>query len=103
MGDSRIHSAYHAGVAAHGGSTPGAVAVGLMLAVCLAGLVIAVIALFSEPPPDRRDGGEGDSGPGGGGGPGGGAPDGPLGGTDPDWWPEFERQFAEYITLDLRT
>jgi hypothetical protein len=77
----------------------GGVAVVLMLGVCLGGLVVTLIALFTEPPPDRRDGGEGDSGPGGGGGPGRGGPDHPgPGGGDPTWWPEFERQFAEYVT-----
>ena len=80
----------------------GGVAVVLMLGVCLGGLVVTLIALFTEPAPDRRDSGEGDSGPGGGGGPGRGGPDHPgPGGGDPAWWPEFERQFAEYITSEL--
>ena len=95
---------YHlTSLGAHGASLTGpvAVAVAVMVGLCV---LITWIMVFTEPPTDRRDGRDGDSGPGGGGrGPGGGRPDGPHpAGGDPVWWPEFERQFADYVTSTIR-
>ncbi len=67
--------------------------------LCLLGVLFTLIVMFGQPPTDRRDGADGESGPGGGGhGPGRGGPGGPSPeGGDPVWWPEFERQFADYV------
>jgi hypothetical protein len=100
-----MSSAYLAAVGVHGPSTADVVAVTLMVGLGLLAVLVTLIIVFTEPPTDRSDGGDGDSGPGGGGGgPGGRGPDGPESpGGDPVWWPEFERQFADYVTSSSRT
>jgi hypothetical protein len=99
-----IHAAHVAGFAAHGASTDGVVPVALMVGLCLIGVLLALMVVLTRPPTDRQDGADGDSGPGGGGrGPGRGGRDGPPpAGGDPVWWPEFERQFADYVTSTIR-
>jgi hypothetical protein len=92
-----VHAAHIAG--AHTATTSGAVAIAVMIGLAA---LIALIVIIIEPPNDRRDGD--DSGPGGGGsGPHDGGPDTPHpAGHDPEWWPEFDRQFAEYVALHRR-
>jgi hypothetical protein len=99
-----VHSAHLAGFGAHGASIGDAVAIALIVGLCLLGVLVTLILTFTEPSPDRRSGADGDSGPGGGGrGPGGGGPDGPQPmGDAPVWWSEFERQFADYVTSTIR-
>jgi hypothetical protein len=99
-----MHSAHVAGLAAHGASTGGVVTAALMVGLCLLGVLLALTVVLTRPPTDRQDGAEGDSGPGGGGrGPGRGGRDGPPpAGGDPICWPEFERQFADYVTSTMR-
>jgi hypothetical protein len=79
------------------------VAIALVVGLCLVGVLITLIVMSIQPPTDRRDGPDGDSGSGGGGhGPRGGGPEGPEpAGHDPEWWPDFERQFAEYVTATI--
>jgi hypothetical protein len=48
-------------------------------------------------PGDESDGGDGPAG-GGGSGPGGVEPNSDPHGSEPAWWPEFERQFADYTS-----
>ena len=97
MRSTYMHLANVAGFAAHGASTSGVVPVALMVGLCLLGVVVTLIMLFGQPPTERQDGADGDSGPGGGG-PGGPSPEG----GEPVWWPEFERQFADYVTSTTR-
>ena len=66
--------------------------------------VIAVVTLLAMPAFSvwflwrHEDDGPDDSGPDGGGpGGGGGPPPDPPPTPDPAWWPEFEREFAEYV------
>jgi hypothetical protein len=82
-----------AGSDVHGGAM--VIALVIWLAV-----FAAVLLILLRPPRDHRDGADGDSGPGGRGrGPGGGGPDPPQPtGDDPAWWPEFERELAEYVS-----
>ncbi len=98
MGSSFMHPTHVAGSAAHGASA-GVAPVALKVGLCLLGVLFTLIVMFGQPPTDRRDGADGESGPGGGGhGPGRGGPGGPSPeGGDPVWWPEFERQFADYV------
>jgi hypothetical protein len=66
--------------------------------------VIVVVSLLAMPVFSvwflwRHDDGPDDSDGGGGGGPGGGGPppDPPTPPDGPAWWPEFEREFADYV------
>jgi hypothetical protein len=99
-----MHPAHIAGFGAHGAMSGGAVAPAVMLGLCLLGLLIVMTVMLIQLPTDRRDGTDGDWGSGGGGpGPKGGGPGGPHPtGDDPEWWPEFERQFAEYVRSTIR-
>jgi hypothetical protein len=68
--------------------------------------LVSCFVVIQRRPDDESDGGDGPGG-GGGSGPGGGGP-GPGGlesdprrdplGSEPPWWPEFERQFAAYTS-----
>lgn len=59
-------------------------------------LLVWVVVLVTRPP--RHGGDDDDEGRGGGGGPRG--PDRPPSPSgDPAWWPDFERQFAEYAAV----
>jgi hypothetical protein len=99
-----MHPVHVADFAAHGASTGGVVPVAVMVGLCLLGVLVALMVVLTRPPTDRQDGADGDSGPGGGGrGPGGGPPGGPSPeGGDPVCWPEFERQFADYVASTTR-
>ena len=71
----------------------------IIIAASAALIRLAVTDQFREAPepeePDDQDGG-------GGGGPRGRDPlfPRPPGGSDPEWWPVFERQFAEYVARE---
>jgi hypothetical protein len=95
-----VTSLHLAGSAPHGLGSAGAVAAAVSMVFCVLALVVALALALTHSPPERHDGEDGDFGPGGGGrGPGNGGPDGPQpAGGDPLWWPEFERQFADYVT-----
>jgi hypothetical protein len=77
-------------------------AVACLLVVLLVALGLAVLAVaVTRSAPSRRKGDAGDDGQGGGGG---GSqrrvPPGPPpepSGASPDWWPRFEREFADYV------
>jgi hypothetical protein len=70
-----------------------AIGVAFVLMACVA----AIVVLVPTRPPGHDSDEEGGSGPGGEG-PGPWRPDAPRRpGGDPDWWPEFERQFAAYV------
>jgi hypothetical protein len=105
MRSNYVHPSHIAGLGVHGVARGGPVAVAAMIGLCLLGVLIVLIVMVGQPPTDRRHGNGGDSGSGGGGrGPRGEGPDGPPPtGHDPEWWPEFERQFAEYVTSTIRT
>ena len=104
MRSNYVHPAHIAGVGVHGVARGGPVTVAAMIGICLLGVLIVLIVMLGRPPTDRRHRNGGDSGSGGGGrGPRGGGPDVPQpSGHDPEWWPEFERQFAEYVTSTTR-
>ncbi|MBV8348238.1 MAG: hypothetical protein JOZ49_12085 [Mycolicibacterium sp.] len=75
-----------------------------IVAVLIIPIGIVVLAVLLARRPGPRDDGDGDSGWGRGG-PGGPPwpgdyPPSPHG--DPVWWPEFERQFAEYVGAPAR-
>ena len=98
-----LHSSHLAGFA--GSRSPGGgAAVAIAIASCVLAFAVLVALVVTAARQQRTDWGDGDSGPeDGGGGPGGGRPGGPRpSGDDPVWWPEFERQFAEYMTSDIR-
>jgi hypothetical protein len=99
-----VHSAQMAGAGAHRASLGDAVAIAILVGLGLFGVLFTVIVTLIRPPSDHRDGADGDSGPGGGGrGPRREGPDGPQpSGGDPEWWPEFERQFDEYVAVSTR-
>ena len=86
-------SGVHSAGTAAGWSTTFACVVGILLVVT--GFVIACIGR-----PHGRRGGDADADSGSGGGGGSRRPDGPRPpGGDPQWWPEFERQFAAHVEL----
>ena len=102
-----MHGAYvahiHTAVSVtHGAAGSGGSVITAVLGSLLVLLVPCGIMLFGTrlpPRPRSRDDEGPDSGWGRGGG---GGPPGPGGGppqpeTGPDWWPEFERQFAAYV------
>jgi hypothetical protein len=100
-----MHPTHIAGVGAHGTTIGGFAATAVMVGLCLIGVLVVVIVVLIERRSDRRDGTDGEWGSGGGGrGPHGGKPDGPQPtGDAPEWWPEFERQFAEHVTSTIQT
>src|SRR4051812_45994385 len=82
------------------------VALTVMLVTSVLGLVVAVVTLARQQggPPGPDDGGSDDGGGGGGGGtrrhpPG----PSPGCGSDPEWWPEFEREFAAHVARGEQT
>lgn len=102
-----LHSAHVAGFAASRPSSGDVVAAALVGATYLLAFALTVIVAVAAARHDHIDESEGDSGSDGGGGGGGeggrGGPNrpGPLP-DDPVWWPEFERQFADYVTAPIR-
>ena len=72
---------------------------GLVLLVALAGMWLTIRSAAAS------DFGDDDVAEGGGRGGGGGpkVPRGPSPKNDPDWWPEFERAFASYVSARLVT
>jgi hypothetical protein len=61
-------------------------------------VLVAVVAWLAGPGgSDGLEGGDGGSGGGGGGGP---PPEPPPG---PSWWPDFEREFADYVARRARS
>ena len=83
---------------AGGGSSTGSVAIALtigILVVILLGTAWLVLGRFSHGTPGGDDD---DASPGPGGGGWGRPPSGPCGPTsEPEWWGEFERQFAAHV------
>jgi hypothetical protein len=98
-----MQATHLAGVAAHH-SPAGDIAAAVVVALFLLVFAITAILVVTPARHEHGDGRDGDSGPeGGGGGPGGKGPDQPRpSGGDPVWWPEFERQFADYVTSTIR-
>jgi hypothetical protein len=75
------------------------------IAACLVAFAVSVMWTVRSVSRGYTNGIDGDSGSeGGGGGPGrGGGPDRPLTDVDyPVWWPQFEREFADYVTSATR-
>ena len=86
-------------------SSGGGVAAAVVIGLFLLSMAIPVMLLIRPWPSDHGDGRDGDSGSeGGGGGSGGRGPRDPGPPLDEHlWWPEFERQFADYVTSTTRT
>ena len=81
-----------------GPGAQGLITLALVLVTGTAWLFWIVSCFVIQPrPDDESDGGDG---PGGGGGPGPGGVEPNLDphGSEPAWWPEFERQFADYTS-----
>jgi hypothetical protein len=96
------HLAGRAAFAAHGLASGSPVPIAFLIAVSVVGLafvalmVVLITVAARRRPPDHNDRGEDGGGDGGGGRP----PEGPdLTGGGPSWWPEFEREFADYVAL----
>jgi hypothetical protein len=104
MRASYMHATHAAGFTAFHPPGGGVVAA-MLVAFCLLAFAVTVMLIVTAGRYERGDGRDGDPGPeGGGGGPGGGGPDHPRpSGEDPVWWPEFERQFADYVTATYRS
>jgi hypothetical protein len=88
-----------------GSGAQGYITLVLVLVAGTAGLLWLVIHFIIDPLPDAEaDDGSGPGGGGGGPGPGGAESDPRLGppGSEPAWWPEFERQFADYTSAGAR-
>ena len=98
------HSTHLAGLAASHSSGGGVAAV-VVICLFLLSIAIPVMLLLWPWQPDHGDESDGDSGSDGGwGGSGGRGPRDPGPPLDePRWWPEFERQFADYVTSTTRT
>ena len=79
-------AAAHVGPAGSGGT------IAFVVVTALVGLALIFLIVFWVGPQDGADGDNGGGGRGGGGGGG----RGPKPDPGPSWWPEFERQFAEY-------
>jgi hypothetical protein len=98
-----LHSGHFAGLA--GNRSPGGgVAAAFAIAACVVAFAIIVLLAVTSARRTTTDWQDGDLGPeDGGGGPSGDPPSGPRpSGEDPLWWPEFEREFADYVTSDIR-
>ena len=93
-------------------AAPAYVALALIVVIGAVALVWLIGRLGIQPrPDDEADDGDGPGGGGGGGGTGNGAGGPSRGGLEPDrrsdppepeWWPEFERQLAEYSSSGAR-
>jgi hypothetical protein len=87
--------AYHGGLG--GTSTPAwtvALIAGIVVLTLVGAAWLVIIAFRQRPQHEDDD----DANPGFGGGGSGRPPDGPCGpGSEPEWWPEFERQFAAHV------
>jgi hypothetical protein len=81
-----------------GSGAQGYITLALVLVTGTAWLFWLVSCFVIQPRPDDES--EGGDGPGGGGGsgPGGVEPNPDPHGCEPAWWPEFERQFADYTS-----
>jgi hypothetical protein len=87
-------STAHGATAAATWETALAIGVAFLLMACVA----AIVVLVPTCPPGHESDEDGGSGPGGEG-PGPWRPDAPRGPDgDPDWWPEFEQEFAAHVS-----
>jgi hypothetical protein len=102
MQPAHLHSAHLA--AAVGSRSSGGGVVAVVAIACLVAFVFSLMWTARPVNHGDNDGLDGESGSEGGGGPGGGGgPDRPSPDLDdPVWWPEFEREFADYVASTTR-